>query len=315
MEYNIAFSLPVHEHFEVILDQVLNILTFNPNCVVILHESPVFDYVNSTLSKEDFCKALKDLNLDSQVYINPIRVRTGLYDIIQAHIANFDYANLNFNFQFFSMISSNELFIKKGLFDRIKEYDCGLGKKKICEGMPTDSKQKSLEDRDLYRILEELNSDEVYSSQIEGSYYKRGLFYNMSELIKKHYNYQMMKEKYAREEVYFSTIFFALNKDGEYKIAPNCNYTYVPWMRRSGLIRLCEVKKFSNKDSCIFSVKRVDRKLNDNIRAFIRQTNGYLELEKSVLTGVEFMKPIPLLVRDFIKWYGFYFSLLKRKFR
>lgn len=126
MKYNIVFSLPVHEKFEVITDQLLNILTLNPNCAVVLHLSPSFNYAESAMSKEEFGKVVGERFAD-QVFINSESVRTGWFDIIQAHLANFKYISSLIDFEYFSLIASNELFIRKGLYDKIKFFDCGLG--------------------------------------------------------------------------------------------------------------------------------------------------------------------------------------------
>ena len=50
----ILFSIPVHEKLEVVLDQLINIRTLNPDICVVLHLSPVFDYVHSALSLDEF---------------------------------------------------------------------------------------------------------------------------------------------------------------------------------------------------------------------------------------------------------------------
>ena len=39
MKYAVAFSIPAHEKFEVIVDQITNINHFNPNCAIVLHIS------------------------------------------------------------------------------------------------------------------------------------------------------------------------------------------------------------------------------------------------------------------------------------
>ena len=307
MKFNIVFSLPVHEHFEVVLDQILNITTLNPSCAIIIHESPVFDYANSLLSRESFCDNIIELKLDSCVFINPHRVRTGLYDIIQAHLANFKYAYELLQFDFFSMLSSNELFIKSGLYNNIKGYDCGLDKKHIFKGMPIDSKLKALDDDDLSTILDELNIKEVYSSQIEGSFYKKDIFKIIATIIENHYDYRQMKIKYAREEVYFSTILWALNKNGKYNVLFNGTFTFVPWNRKSLLVNMFDIKKYEKEDSGYFSVKRVDRNLADNIRAYIRQRYNYFAIEKKYL-NVNRFSGIKFYFCDVRKMYGFYKS-------
>lgn len=121
--YDIVFSIPVHEKLDVVLDQIYNINFFNKNCAVVLHISQTFNYEGSLLTREKFDKIVAQLG---NVYINPDSLRTGAFDIIQAHISNFYYMNQTEDFLYFSMLSSNELFIKPGLFSHISDYDCGI---------------------------------------------------------------------------------------------------------------------------------------------------------------------------------------------
>ncbi|WP_295095950.1 hypothetical protein, partial [Ruminococcus sp.] len=123
MKYNIVFSIPIHEKFEVVLDQIINFFHFNPDCAIVYHISQGFNYKTSQLSKEEFVKAI---DIIGNVYINPESVRTGGADIIQAHLSNFKYIASVVDFVFFSMCSSNELFIKAGLTGFVNDHDCGI---------------------------------------------------------------------------------------------------------------------------------------------------------------------------------------------
>lgn len=109
--YKIIFSIPVHEKYEVILDQCLNFHFFNPNSGIVLHFSKGFNAQSSQIDKNTFDKAIEKLDY---VFINPYSVRTGWYDIIQAHISNFEFIlKNNIDFDYFSLCASNELFLEK----------------------------------------------------------------------------------------------------------------------------------------------------------------------------------------------------------
>ena len=86
MKYKIVFSIPIHEKFEVVLDQTLNYLTLNADCAIVYHISQGFDEKNSKISRLEFESIISQYN---GVYINPTSVRTGFGDIIQAHIINY----------------------------------------------------------------------------------------------------------------------------------------------------------------------------------------------------------------------------------
>lgn len=59
--YKILFSIPVHEKLEVVLDQLMNVFTLNPDSGVILHLSPVFDYHNSIISLSQFNSIIREI--------------------------------------------------------------------------------------------------------------------------------------------------------------------------------------------------------------------------------------------------------------
>ena len=100
--YTICFSIPVHEKLEVVLDQCYNIHYYNPKSAIILHFSSGFNYSGSAIKKEEFEKIVEGLGY---VYINPKSVRTNLYDIIQAHLSNFNYARNEIEFSFFTLLA------------------------------------------------------------------------------------------------------------------------------------------------------------------------------------------------------------------
>ncbi len=280
MKYRIVFSLPIHEHFEVVLDQILNITTLNAECAIIIHESPAFDYGKSVLSREQFLTAISNLGLEEYVYINPVKVRTGMYDIIQAHLSNFSYASQNLDFHFFSMLASNELFIKPGLYDEIKDFDCGLNHKPLRSVSNWAGEKLAYEDNDLSSITK-ATGEEIYISQVEGSFYRKDIFQMIFCLITKYFDYKNITSKYAREEIYFPTCFWGLNKDHKYKVCHN--FTFVPWKRASLFVNFQEIKMNEKRGSSKYSVKRVERVINDDLRSYIRQHCHYFEKEKKYI--------------------------------
>lgn len=78
MKYSIVFSIPVHEKFEVIVDQIININHFNPNCAIVLHLSKKFDYTGTAMSEEQFRQIV---NSFENVFINENRLDTVYFNI------------------------------------------------------------------------------------------------------------------------------------------------------------------------------------------------------------------------------------------
>lgn len=298
--YKILFSIPVHEKLEVVLDQLMNVFTLNPDSGVVLHLSPAFDYQNSKISLLQFNSILRQIGGD--VIINPQSVRTGFFDIIQAHISNFKYASSVCEFEYFALLASNELFIKNGLIDYVKNYDSGVNDGIIPVTSKTRTGKSAHKDQVLHRILDDMNSKDIYWSQIEGSFYKSEIFNQMCKEIEKFFDYRTIgpNDLYAREEVYFPTVFWGLFKQQDnLSISTKGMFTYVPWGRLTLSVSLAEVIKYAEKSSNIFCVKRVARNLNDPIRIYIRQRFGYDKLiSLPIKTGI----PEPILkLQDFIR--------------
>lgn len=271
----ILFSIPVHEKLEVVLDQVINIQTLNPGCCTVLHLSPVFDYEHSKLSLDEFTGVI---NTMGGVILNPVSVRTGFFDIIQAHIANFNYASTVIDFDYIALLASNEMFVKPGLYDYMKNYDAGVD---YCI-IPTNTKTRigkcAFKDPDLHKMLDELKTTDICRSQIEGSFYRKDIFKEMCAVINRYFDYRRLSKDdlYAREEVYFSAVFWGLYKNNTgISVATKGMFTYMRWDRLTLSVNLSEVKKESENDSNFFCVKRVARKINDPIRIFLRQKYNY----------------------------------------
>ena len=272
--YNIVFSIPIHEKFEVVVDQILNFFHFNPGCAIVFHISQGFSYNKSFITKNDFVDIINEIG---DVFINPESVRTGYCDIIQAHLSNFNYIKSVVDFDFFSMCASNEMFIKPGLYDSVKDYDCGLEFMDINQNKYFNwyTGIQALKDEDLLRYIGIEGLDRFYGSHIEGSYYKKDLFGKIVDIIESFYDYKKMSYVYPREEIYFSTVTKALELKGEVmRIKENGLFSWSRWNSFMALKVWCwDVYKQQN-NPLTFSVKRVDRSKDANLRIFLRKKTG-----------------------------------------
>ena len=284
--YNIVFSIPIHERLEVVVDQSINFLHYNPNCAIIFHVSPSSDFVeNSYLSYNDFANIIKDIG---NIYINPNQVRTGFSDIIQAHISNYEYVKDILDFSHFCLCASNELFIRDGLYNSIKNYDCGFETKHL---MNTNwiCKNETLSDIELQNYLKSLSCKDILYSHVEGSFYNKELFGDICKMILSFYDYKKMKVAYPREEIYFATIANIICKKSKTinKIKENYLFTYIPWHHAYGKIdaRIYEINNCL-KGTKYYSVKRVGRSLNDVVRSYIRNKSNLNEIVSKYIDGV-----------------------------
>lgn len=283
---DIVFSIPIHQRLEVVLDQIFNFLHFNPNCGLVLHFSQGFDYANSKITKEQFLRIIDKIG---NIFVNPNSVRTGFADIIQAHLSNFEFISFNVDFEFFAICASNELFVRSGLYDLIKTTDCGFNT--CCIEQANDWKygHALFRDEALKSYLKKKNSSKIVFTTPEGQYYKKQIFCKIFEEIKSFYNYQEMKEAYPREEIYFPTILSNLK---EQNIVRGEIFTYSAY-HFAYLWDVCrlEVDKISKSSGNLFSVKRVDRELNNVIRSYLRDKYGYkMQLEAVLPNNIHLYK-------------------------
>lgn len=284
MKYKIVFSIPIHERLDVVLDQIINITFFNPESCIVLHISQTANFNDSCVNYKKFNEILKQY---PQVYINPNRLRTGAYDIIQTHLSNFCYISSAADFDYFCMMSSNELFIKSGLYDYINKYDCGLSLDPITPKW--DSGQYSTEDSEFINEINKYPNGQGRKSQVEGTFYKKELYGRLCTIINGFYDYKTMKQAYAREEIFFSTFIYCFLKNGEkINILKDGFYTWCNWYNRSRylMVSINDVNKCI-KDSRFFAVKRINRAINDYVRNYVMWKAGYFEVEKQFIPDLK----------------------------
>lgn len=312
MKYRIVFSIPIHEKFEVVLDQVLNFFHFNQDCAIVYHLSQGFNYNASLLSKDDFLEAISKIG---NVFINPESVRTGGADIIQAHLSNFKYIADTVDFEYFSMCSSNELFIKSGLTSYVSGFDCGVEFLDVTskKDREWESGLKALKDYELKKYLKKNGVDFFYGSHIEGSFYRKELFEEIVNEIESFYDYLKMPFAYPREEVYFSTIVWIINlKKHPIKVFENGLFSWSRWKSLLDLkVWAWDIGKLEKK-SGVYSVKRVNRDINANLRMYLRQRYGYMQDIADFVPSIETRNIVTIYCFDFV---DYLFEAIKKLYR
>lgn len=300
---DIIFSIPIHQRLEVVVDQICNIMHFNPNCGCVFHLSQGFDYDGSSISKQQFLEIVSKFD---NVYINPVSVRTGLGDIVQAHMANYEYALKVSDFKYFSILASNESFIKPGIADMVKKYDCGCLQIDVTDFDTNLYYAKCAQNDKFLKAFEKLTGcNRIFFSNIEGQYYKRELFDKIFSLINQFYDYKEVTDFYPREEYFFSTIVgYLKSKKEPIEIGPIFTYSAYHFGHLFDATPH-EIRRIINKQCNIFTVKRVDRIFSDNVRCYLRQRYGYFEQEVSLLSNyisVERKSIVGIYISDLKKW-------------
>jgi len=262
--FDIVYSITFHEQVICMLDQLMNILTFNHlNKVVIICS------INETIHKE-----LQGIRLPPNIIIHPF-IRSPharmLWNtnLFAAHMNNFELVK-NIKFDYFCTLASNEMFIKNIDINIIKK-NIVLEKKEFVPSEPI-------------KILDKLNSWvhykpfmanyymcsffvknnlEPFSLQHEGLVLPKKILYEVLSLYKKdNFNNKTINtQDLLLEEVFIPTY-----------LHNNYNFNDFVLTQRdfdSYSISLKEIE-----ESKLYSVKRVPRDINNNIRCYIR--NRYI---------------------------------------
>lgn len=283
MKYSVVFSIPVHEKFEVIVDQIININHFNPNCAIVLHISKKFDYTGTEMSEEQFHQIANDFG---NVFINENRLDTVYFNIVHTHVSNFEYITTKTDFEYFVLTASNEAFVRSGLYDLISAYPCGFNYEFLQSRMRWTHREKALHDPVVSDICCFFGQDisQVVSAQVEGTFFTKELFGKVVEVLKQVYPVTGAEPAvlYPREEVYYHAIAYFLMED-KTKIF-RARMTYVAFDIIGCIPYIWTILKVMSRSLTDFSVKRISRELNDPNRSYIRcQCGNYFDEVHSIL--------------------------------
>ncbi|MFH0701945.1 MAG: hypothetical protein V2B14_00200 [bacterium] len=268
----LVISIPVHEQPKVVIDQIKNIRYFAPNAVIVLHISKNFNWTEEDEDKTVFSK------LDG-VLVNPEQLPTQWGNITQAHHSNFKYALKNYDFDYFAIHASNDLFVAKGVEEYLKGYDAGVQQFSTARDMGWIQREGADKDNNLSEMMKFVGTDKILGSQPEGTFYKTEIFNEMLNIIDKFQVYTNVN--YCKEEIYYPTL--------ASKIAGNITipYLYSSVCRKEITEKIIDNIRQKSLDEPeyeerygityrfydmknLYAVKRINRKINDPMRCYIR---------------------------------------------
>ncbi|MFL0976420.1 hypothetical protein ACJO1P_12555 [Vibrio parahaemolyticus] len=289
----ILISLAVHENVDVVVNQIKNLNKYIPDCYVLLHIARDF-YQHQGDAIE------KSLNIFANVYINKTSLNTGYLDgsVLASHLSNLRQAiDLELNYSYILLVGSNEMYVRYGLNDYIERYECSLGWSRDDNDQYDDGFGRALKDPLLCKLLNE-NNIKLLKRAPEGTFYSRELFENSPlykfllsdkyKIIMWFYNIKtlsFLRKKiftplarilhklkifnplsfmsYATEEFYIPSLMLS---GGKRSSLPVC---YMDWDKNL-LVDIQTVNSVnSGRNKGKFSVKRVERDINDPVRKHI----------------------------------------------
>lgn len=296
-EYNIVFSMPVHEKAEVVLDSAINHLAFNPSSAVILHLSKNFNWKDSRISEEKFYEAVKKLK---DLYVNPTSIESSINKLAFIHLMNFEYADKILNFKYFITSASNQLFVKSGLI----EYLLQSGKEAYLKSRDLPEKHWAsstcLSNQYFKKFVKDCEISKLKACQIEGACFKHSLMTEIKNMLYKHFDFENANKCQPWEEILFATAAFKLVSSSSIE---NRALVYINWYD-SLRVYSCKLPLIVSN---YWGVKRIGREISNNERIYIRTKIGnYTQLEKSILGSIVVEKPLWLLwLCSFTRFIGF----------
>ena len=295
----IVVSIPVHEQSEVVLNQVNNIKKYVSDVVIVLHTSM------------DFCEEFDEFFNEHKkefddVFVNPthIYVEWGDGALMDVHVSNFNYISSFMDFDYYILHASNDMYVKRGLEEYISKYDAGFQRHIIKEPSQWWPGNKAIKDGQLYYMMDEVGSESLVASQVEGSFYKKNIFQDIVDVIGKSEFLRDKGLKYTREEIVFPTIANALIEKEKigYPTVFSEVHTFdrmlwktrhITWgiFHRSGLYRIIPRYKYEqleqrNEEKLAASINWkispfVVKKIIQSNKSFIRK-NMYLNDDRTV---------------------------------
>ena len=292
----ILISVTVHEKIGVVLDQIANFKRFAPDAYLVIHPSRQF--------VEAHPESLAALHGNEGVLVNPEPLYTGTGSVLKCHVSNFIHAEkTGIPFSHYCLHSSNDMFVRKGVENYIRRHDFGFFRMDVFHDVLGFSHWKTdfLNDKSYGRMMRSMGLPPThYVSQAEGTFYPYEAFSEFAARFMRYVWAEIPRpfryvhgtnrklvalfEKiqripawrkhigryfYTKEEFYPPNFFSAMCA------SPGTPYCYMNWSQNLQVTNTdieC-IRKGGVPDNVyrdLYSVKRVNRHLDDPLRTMIR---------------------------------------------
>lgn len=199
----VYISIPVHENMDAIVSLLHNFKKFQKKSICVLHISK-----NSNLKLQDLDRYLRSESLTNYV-LNPVSINTNMLNILDIHLENIKFIKSFGDAIKIIFHSSNDMLVKGGSAEYVTENNAGFNTHLVRPNTIWTTGKRALDDLRLKDILDFIGSDEVIGTQIEGSFYRADSLFEILNIMDR-FNGTYDTNKYPEEEVYFSSILYAL---------------------------------------------------------------------------------------------------------
>ena len=269
----------MHEKPDVVEDQILNFNRYFSDSSIVLHLHTSFQWNGA-----DPESSIKRWSKFDNVIVNPKSVRTEWGNLFRAHHENFKYAASVKKFDYFCLHSSSDLFVRKGAASIIEGYDCGVS---LVAPQPTFGFDLIAEGDPVFKaICRDCGAKELWTSQVEGTYYRAEVFQELINRIERHYHFDETLG-YVHEEIYYPTIAASLDLNRGTPYLMREDRTHLPKFDKSLVDQIAngeledhhmkrwklgrEVDSLVWRGSEICALRPVPREVNDPLRITIRE--------------------------------------------
>ncbi len=255
-KYDIIYSLVVHESPDCVIDLINNIYLCNSSQSVF-----IVIHCNELMFKSliPYQNTMKNFILNSTYFNKKLFSK----DLTKAHFQNFNFINSSnlIEFKYFCLIASNCLFIKSFKLSDIENNIRPLSNYTQTFSnnlIGWDHHKKTINNINFIKFLKNRNIKLVYN-QHEGAIYHKDVFMKIINITKNHKLFKKIKNKIPVEEVLIPIL------ENYVSNGINPRICKVYWERKNYTPNKDDILKNEN-----YMVKRIDRKINDKLRVFIR---------------------------------------------
>jgi hypothetical protein len=272
----ILFSMPAHENHAVLADAIRNAKKMNGDNHLFM--------VLANGNWEDF--DLRQINIEN-VYVNNHRLRSvhGNAHIVH-HILNFQQAvDMGLEFDYFAVMHTNELFVRSGMVNRIQQADYAMwfGPDKQPHEMKWPALGHGYQLQMFKNLFDPRDLSNYLGNVIEGSWWKKELFAEIVRWTDANYQLEELWLPWAAEECYFPTLSYHLSGKQPF-LHPYCamnhsshnieEQSYIDTILANQPLTFWQPHNFVYNyapypTEGIFSVKRIDRLMDNPIRTYI----------------------------------------------
>jgi len=276
-----VMCIPVHESQESVINHIENIRKYAPSCsAVVLHisgDSPdsFFSYIENECLKK----------YDGYVYIHPKRYKThksgeagNVTGLTTVWCDCFRQISQKIKFDHFIMLTSNELFVRRGLEEGIKNFSCQYP---VVNPPWISNRVRNLAERGQKNIWEEslkkVGCVWPEFGVCEGSFFHYEVFKTCADIILDILNKEGIEtDRIAHQEYIFPTIIFNKYPELYNSIIPETFVhgpkDYNPYAPIIPEKEILDVK--NGKYKYRYVVKRVPRDINHPTRRYINDLNA-----------------------------------------